>query len=426
METKHNSDSELGMLRGVLLGEIDSEGKRLKVCLISTFIFGLIAHAYGFLHLLIGHDSLHEFYWSVSRDWKLILGRFVEPLLRYLLGEIIVLPWLAGLTGLLFVALAVHLISKMFQLNKVWETLLLSGICTTNVTVTAIIATYAHDFTGDMMALLLCTMATYAWYQMRSRFSWKYTVLGTFCLAAAFGLYQAYLAVMTTVLCIWSVLELLHGTPAKTTIMRLLRALPMILLAVVLYLACVFATRQLYHIVAFSGEPANDISVVGENLLRFKELVIQGYRQVARDLFRPHWNSVKGVHYRASALVSVVNMVLCLHTAWTLLTIIKKKALKKAQIILIFGLLLLLPLAMTCVSIISTAFHNLLRYAYYLFYLLVVAVFCVGRNTSSIKQPGRQGMLIAGLICIVLLNNVQVSNAVYEKKNWSRGQRSLR
>lgn len=401
---------ELVWIRKGLFTEIDNEAHRLKICLLATFLFGLIAHAFGLLNLLIGHDSLHEFYLAASMEWKLTLGRFMEPLLRSVMGETITLPWLAGLTGFLCIGLSAHLLSKMFSLNKPWETLLLCGILVTNVTVTALIATYVHDFAGDMCSLLCSVAAAYFWSKMSTRFSWKYTTLGALCLLASAGFYQAYLAVAATVILLHAIQALLKGTSCVQVLRRLLRAIPMAVFGVTLYFVCVTATQWIFHAASSTGDPNNDLTMIDGFLHNFTDMAIRCYRRVISTLFLIRPESVKGVHAQSTLLVCLVNLLLLFSSAG--IAIQKaKKSMKLPEILMTFALLLLLPLSASCISLVSTASHALVRYAYYLFYLLVLILF----GCQQIKE-GRQ-MAVIGLISVVLFSNIQIANTAYVKKD---------
>lgn len=423
MDTKHLDHSELGMLRSTFFGTVDTERKRLKVCLISTFALGLIAHGYGFLNFTINHDSLFEFYLSVNRAWKITLGRFMVPVLRYFMGEVIVLPWLTGLTGLLFSSLAIYLVSKMFSLNKVWENVLLSGICVTNVTVLSMVASYIHDFAGDMLALLLCVCAAYAWRKMKAGFSWRYTLMGAACLGASFGFYQAYLAVMITLLCIDTIMDLLQGTQVGTAVRRLLRAAPMGILAVAAYLAGV---SLFIHIYGAEVAEHYDMANVGANIPRFLELVKSGYRYAASDLFVPNAGDtliaagIQGAKKPVAVMICLFNGIMLLTVLETVLKVFRKRKMKGPEIALTLMMIAGLPMCMMCVSIASSWLHNLTRYAVCLYYLFVLLVFRCGQDNEVINMCKWRESLLILMIGAIIFSNVQMSNIAYVKKDLER------
>lgn len=409
MEEKSTGPSELALLGGWLNRPVAGEGQRLKLSFAAVFLFGLLAHGFGLTNLLLSHDSLHEFYWTVSKPWKFGLGRFFAPVLRYAMGEITILPWLTGLAGLAFAALAVHLLGKIFRLDKTWQIYLLGGLAVTNVTVTALIATYLHDFAGDMLALALCVAAGWCWQQMAEKFSLKYTLIAGFCLFVSFGLYQAYLAVTATVVALVLIQGTLQGRSAKEGLRHGLRAFPMVILAGGAYFALVFAARTLLDIPA-AGDTGNDLSLMGSHLENLGSLLLQGIRQVWQDLFTTHWDGVKGVHDKAGLLVTIVNIVLLIVTLFALFSRMAHR--KLGDRLFVLALVLALPLTMSCVSIVSTAFHTLLRYATGLYYLLVLLALSEGKGKGfSLARIGA-GVLMS----LVLFSNIQIANAAYVQK----------
>lgn len=419
MDQNNRGETLLSGIRNTLLTDIDREIKRLKICLISTFLIGLIAHGWGMMHLIVSQDSLSEFYWSNSKGWKFVLGRFAEPVLRYIMGEIIVLPWLTGLSGLLFASFAVYLISKMFSLNRVWENVLLSGICISNAAMTTLIATYIHDFAGDMLALFLSVLAAYQWVQMRDRLSWKHTLVGGACLAVCFGLYQAYLAVTLTLICIYAIMDLLQGRTVGKTIAGLVRAIPMGVLSLAAYGLCVlvvvYATAT-----ELGGNGGNDMTQVGNNLLYITDLVKQGYYQVMWEFFVPHCTSVKALLDKTTRVICFINIVLGLASAAIIVRFFRKKKMKWPEILVTLALIALLPLCMSCVSVVSTVWHYLMRYANYLFYLMVLTLFRLEREEASERMVKWQQLAAMGMMGIIILSNVQVANTAYEKKDFER------
>lgn len=415
MNTTQTTVLEPGAFRQRLLGELNSEWMRLKVCILSTLAFGLLAHGYGFLNFTINHDALKEFYLSFTTPWKVSLGRFAEPVLRWLMGEVMTLPWLTGIVGLIFAGLAVWLISKMFSLNALWENLILSGICVTNVTVTALIASYLHDFCGDMLALLLAVYAAWAWHQMRDGFSWKKTLTGALCLAVSLGLYQSYLAVTITLMGISSIMELMEGRSAGKTITHLLRAIPMGIAAVVVYYVCVSLSMELFHVEAIQND--YNLKVFLKDPSAMLKRVADSYRLAAGDLFRPNYkDALQAVFDPMARIICVVNGLLLVSGAVSLMNGIYRRRVKGWELALCLVLILGLPGCMMCVSFFSSANHNLTRYAVVFFYLLVLLLFRHGQTNRREWQK----LLLTAMMALIIFSNIQIANAAYMKKDLER------
>lgn len=415
MEQIKKGPSEAEALRAFFRAPVSSQSKRLKCCLVSTLVLGLIAHGFGLLNLTIGHDSLTEFSLAMSANWKIALGRFMEPLLRYLMGEIITLPWLAGLTGLLFIGLSAHLISKMFSLDTVWENILLSGLCVTWVTVTAVIATYVHDFAGDMLALLLAVLGAYLWTEMQDKLRWKPILLGGLCLDMSFGFYQSYLAVMITLLCIRSLVDLLEGRSAKDVLLHLLRAAPMGILALALYFGCVGLSLKLFGL-ELAGDEGNNLSYIGSNLSRLLALVKEGYYWVISDLVVPNATVAQSIYTPGAVLICLGNVLALVLAAGTVLKRFKAMGWKEISLALILAAIA--PACMVCVGFVSTVFHHLTRYAVCLYYLILLLILRLDQSQGFLHKFQR--VLTIALVCLVILSSIQMANAAYEKKDLER------
>lgn len=419
MEHKQTGSAEGALLKGLLFGSIDSEAKRMRVCLASTMLLGLLAHGYGFLNFTINDDSLYEFYLEVCAAWKLCLGRFMEPVLRYLMGEVIVLPWLTGLCGLLFAGLAVHLISKMFSLNTVWENILLGGICVTNTTVIAMIASFVHDFCGDMLALLLAVCAAYTWFRMKQGFSWKLTLLGAACLVGSVGFYQTYPAVTATLICIDMIRDLVKGESLKNVFRCALRAIPMIVIGVIGYAACVLVTFRVFDT---GMAEVYDRELLRENDPLHLAEVMQVYAFVLSDLFLPNdgataaGGGIQGVFQGTAVLVCGVNLALALLAGAAIVRAFcgKKTGLPEAAVAVL--LILVLPLFMMWASVFSNWFHHIMRYAVCLYYLLILVVLRQGRVSAGKWQAP----ILVIMIGAVIFSNVQLANTAYMKKDLER------
>lgn len=411
MDQKQTGPFGWGAFQKILSRTFAGEAERLKTCLLAVFVLGLTAHGYGLLNFTISHDSLGEFYMASSMEWKIALGRFLEPALRCIMGELAVLPWLTGVMGLLFAGLAVYLISRMFHLDSLWENVLLSGICVTNVTVTALIATYLHDFCGDMLALLLAVCAAYAWQQMRERFSWKQTLLGAVCLGACLAFYQAYLSVTITLMCLDAITWLLAGENAATVIRRLLRAAPLGILGAAGYFVCAALVRRMAGVEIAEYYDMGNVSLSG-----VVTAAGEAYRCVLGELFSPGGGRfegapVRGVTRLADTAVCLINLVLALAAA--VMVAAKKKEMGWPAFLLTLALIGLIPACMLFADVASTWSHHLTRYGVYLYPLLILLIF------RSSRTQWRQALL-AVLAGAVIVSNIQIANVAYVKKDLER------
>ena len=126
-----------------------------------SFVFGLLAHAYAFFNYLPSHDALNAVYASPIEDrLKYSTGRFCIPLLRKLFGSL-TLPWVVGAVSLFLAACSAYLVCKILKINNKIYRALVTAFMTTNLTMTAMYATYSHEMIYDMLALFLACYAAY-------------------------------------------------------------------------------------------------------------------------------------------------------------------------------------------------------------------------------------------------------------------------
>ena len=160
--------------------------KKNKDIIGTTFIVGLIAHAYCFFNYLPTWDSIIN---TQTVGATFSSGRW---LLKYagMVFSDYSLSWINGIVSLFFISLSVIMIAKIFNINNSIYRCLVSALF---VTFPAVTSTFTFMFTADcyMMAFFLATAAVYVCQ--------KYTKWGFIpaivLLACSIGIYQAYLSV---------------------------------------------------------------------------------------------------------------------------------------------------------------------------------------------------------------------------------------
>ena len=91
--------------------------QRLLLSFLAVFLFGLAAHAYGFLRAGFSHDMLNALVTEpVETYWKMQLGRPGIVLYRRVLRGLIAAPWQLGLLSLVWLSLSCFLITGLFRI----------------------------------------------------------------------------------------------------------------------------------------------------------------------------------------------------------------------------------------------------------------------------------------------------------------------
>ena len=207
---------------------ITGERQRLLASFAAVFLFGLLAHGYAFTNFTVSHDSLNEMFLSGDiryaagsvADWKISLGRFLYPAYRAVFSGGAGTPWLSGVLSLVWVSLAVYLVSRLFSVDNALLLAVIGALFVTNVSYSALAATYIYDLDGDMLAMLLAVCAAY----LLLRGTLRRRALAVIPIVGSLALYQAMISVTVSLVMIACILQLLESESAKAVFFDGLKA----------------------------------------------------------------------------------------------------------------------------------------------------------------------------------------------------------
>ena len=207
---------------------ITGERQRLLASFAAVFLFGLLAHGYAFTNFTVSHDSLNEMFLSGDiryaagsvADWKISLGRFLYPAYRTVFSGGAGTPWLSGVLSLVWVSLAVYLVSRLFSVDNALLLAVIGALFVTNVSYSALAATYIYDLDGDMLAMLLAVCAAY----LLLRGTLRRRTLAVIPIVGSLALYQAMISVTVSLVMIACILRLLESESAKAVFFDGLKA----------------------------------------------------------------------------------------------------------------------------------------------------------------------------------------------------------
>lgn len=390
--------------------------KLLKNCFIYTFLFGIVAHAYGFFNFTISHDSLEALYSGrVENEWKISIGRVFVPVYRWLTRGALTSPWMIGFLAMIWISLSVYLLMRLLKKKDVFLTVLIAGIMTVNPIVTALTATFIHDLDVDMFALFLMVAAIYLW----EKFRW-----GLFAaipmITVGLGLYQSYLSVAIALILIVCIMYLLNGEKAGYVLKKGLYGIGMLLAGGVLYLISVrvictgmgIAVSDSYN--SISGLWGDGVSV--SSMFWY---VVKAYYYWLMYFLNP---ASIGQTWAAS----VANIVVLLCLFGIMLVAVFDKKMKMAEKILLIILGMLLPLGMNISAVLSRGMlHGLMMYGFCMIYILtlLIAEWNI-QNASPKYQKIARYMRIAVIagVAFTIWNGFPLANAAYLKKDLERQQ----
>lgn len=392
------------------ISRIDEQEKRLFLyCQMVTFAVGLIAHAYVYFHDSFSHDSLGIIFATINEDnWEIALGRWLSPLYRTLTRGRIASPWLVGLLTLFWIGLSVYLAVKIFDIKSRPIIFLLSGILVTNLTVTAVSATFIFQLDSNMFALLMATFAAFLWKQFTH--GW---LLGFLFISVALGIYQSYFSVTITLIMLASILALIRGSSVQQVFFKGLKGIAMLLcggLAYIIGLKIKLVTSGIGLVDNYNGLTSMRKLTIGS----IYSLTGKAYQDWFHTFFFPQ------AAYMGNIVTFVNICVFCLLfiTVIIIMCTDKMKALSKGLFLL---LLALVPFGMNLTFVLTGGMvHVLMRYSFWFFYpFVLILIYELHKMLDVSEHVSAMLLQIAAFLCamIILWDNVQISNAVYLKKD---------
>ncbi len=387
--------------------------KQILKCILFTFVFGFIAHGYMFSNNSISHDSLAEFSFTDSTIvTKLEAGRFFAPIYKMLVGNVVTSPWIIGVLSLLYTGIALFLITKIFNISSNAVTVLTAGVLTCNLTVISLTATYIHDLDSDILAMLLAVIAVYLFKRFDKGF-----LFAPIPIALSLGLYQSYISVAITLVLMMLIFDLLDGAKCKEVVIKGLKAVAMLLIAVAVYWGLVVLSTALSGI-APSTSIANSISTpLSMSIPDVLKACIWVYFVTCGKIVFP---------------ISIFNYGIIVITAIIILlagiVIIKKILDKNISVpskILTLVLILLLPLAMnSCRVLTNNRSSDLMHYSLWFVYVFVLLVFSKLQPAKASEKHSHarcetlsKGISFA-LVAVIICSNVSLANTAYNLKDF--------
>lgn len=390
--------------------------KTFWFCFLITFIFGMLSYGAMFVSNNVSHDSLNEYIGGSSTEigaWKMQLGRVFVPIYQIFTRSAVTSPWLIGILALAYIGVAVFLVVKLFDIKSKFIMCLTSGIMTVNVTLIAQVATYINDLDCNALALLFSVLAVVLW----RKYKWGY-LYAILPITLTMGLYQAYVTVPITLIVFISLKDILSGKQFKEVGFALLKGALAIIGGGVLYFAfmkIILAIANVNLVSADQKYNALDKLFYVKSVGDFFYIFIYVYYQTAIKLFMP-------VGMYSNTISLVVNILLIGGGIILLLIQVFTKKIKVGNRILFCVLIFLLPLIVNATKIISVGYsHDLMHYSFALTYLL--AILSAQWNLEFVKTfNAKINLSVKGVICllfcIVLANNIVLSNVVMTIKDF--------
>ena len=388
--------------------------KQLSLSLAATFIWGLFAHGYAFGNNLVTHDSLREFHSEVlGNNIKMGSGRVLIAIYRDIFGTDVTLPWFMGLLALLWIGLAVFFMVRLFCVKSPVLVCLMAGVCTTNIAVSATIATYIHDLDSYMFAMLCAVVSVFLWRNYTC--GW---IFGAVFAAFSLGIYQSFLFVAVTLVMMVCILDLLRERDFKAVFKDGIKAVAMLILGGVLYYLVMKVILVLTGIALTKGDYNSLDRALALKADQFIPQILSAYR----DCFARMINSYSSY---PSILVRGGTVLLLIHSVVVVLAGLMNSRVHPVGKGLCILLVALLPLGMNLIHVLTVGKnHDLMTYPIWLIYILALLladwVMEKWQNTNSRGRmewlPDSQRLVCMALVFVLVYGNVRFANGMYIKK----------
>ncbi len=369
-----------------------------KACFFSAIIIGLFAHFYKITNWLPNWDSLVFRYDSQN---MLAIGRWFLPVVCSF-GSFYDLPFLSGITAIVFHALGAVVICKIFDIKKNITAAMIGAVIVSFPTVTSVMM-YNYVADGYSIAFFMSVLAAYYMTCEKPKY-----IFGAILLALSMGVYQAYITVPVMILLMHLIDKLMSGeTEWKPVLKKSVHMLFTGIIGGVLY----FAVLKLL-LAVFSTELLEYQGVNAAASLSGLDLAASLY--VIKETFLDFFFALSG---RLSVYV-VLNIGMLVFTVVLYIQRIVHNKLYKKPIVLAmtaFFAVMLIPGACILAFInASVDYHNLMRMGYVIFYLMFLIMY--ERNDGLSEKRTAVKCWSVFLIAVVLTaNQVVTANVSYHK-----------
>ena len=373
-----------------------SRWKACKIPFLSSLLFGVLAYGFALTNKLVNHDEVESLF---MKGGTVTSGRWGLGALDAIFPNIS-MPWIYGIFTIVFMAVSVCLLVRIFRVeNKVLQVLL--GGCV--MVFPSLIGTFGYMFTSCSFALsflaAVSAVSILCWNE-----KWGF-LPALCCMVFSLSIYQSYIAVAAGLLVVLLIHRLLHGE----TVVSAVRSGVVFVGFLALSLGLYYGATQL--ILKLLGESFNDYASgnLGFSLAAIPEKILLCYR----NFFR----------YMSKGSRGIVPTVLSQRIHWILLGItlilLLAAALRKKdwpRLALVAALVVILPLAVNCMYLFTTAdaVHTLVLYGFIGVYVLgiVAADACIPMMTQRCLK---RILVDAVTVClvIVILINTYIANAAY-------------
>ena len=374
---------------------------------VASLIICFLVHGYCFENFLTNHDNAlisNGAGGIVQNGGAVSSGRFLLTTINEISSRY-TMPWINGLLSSVYFAVAVCLITALFEIKHRASALLIAALLASFPTAAS---TFAFMYTSDAYFFTLMLSALAAYLTRRIRFGF---VVGALLISAALGIYQAYFPFAAALLVFSLIFDFLKTEQsAKKIIIDCFTAF--------LALACGLVIYKLVLDFCLSYTGTELSSYIGIDHMWYISIWDIGER--ISDAFKYSFLVYKANEFFADYAHTLYMLGLAAMAVLAISALVRRKIYRTPfRFAVILLLIIVAPLACSLVFVMCESVHTVMIYAVAL--PLVAAVAALdklsfeGMNKATAKAHSVCALVLLFSLVGILFQNVIVVNKAYLK-----------
>lgn len=365
-----------------------------KVPILASAGFGALAYGFAFTNKLVNHD---EVFCLFSKGATVSSGRWGLGALDSIFPNYS-MPWIYGIFSIALITAAICLVIRIFDIQSKLLQVLTAGSI---LVFPSLIGTFGYMFTSSSYALSFLLAVLAVWLlQKPSKF---FTLPALACMVLSLSIYQSYIAIAASLLVLVLIRQLLQGEKAGKIICKGLFFVAFLIASLGLYWV---GTKVVLRITGTQfGEYASDSIVF--TLSSIPSGIGLAYSSFFRFLAEGYCGLIPTALSRLAHFLFIAATVVLL-----LIRCVRQKR-NTRSCLLLFLLIALLPLAINCMYIITTAdsIHTLVLYGFVAVYLLGIIAADICLPSAGLMQRAALDIAAFAMALIVLVNTYLANEA---------------
>ena len=376
--------------------------QKLKICMITTFAVGIIAHMFVYANPMYIWDDTYIYREPITLAEAATASRWIGYFFDIFLGTV-KMPWLYGLLCFILYGFSAFMIVEVLDIKRPLSISLVSAIMVTCPTFTS-----GNLFIGSTVqytcGLLFACLAAYMFYRTKHRYFWC-----ALCFLLCEACYAAYISVALALFLLKSLLDFHAETDDnfKNNFITQIK-----------YAAVCLFTMLLTFVLMKLMTSAGGVQVQGRVSLveqrSVKNWIIQVFDTYARAVFV--YLPLGKSYFWGNKILFCLFWITLLYAVYLYFKIIKEnKEIGKNRLLILLDILVF-PLAINVVGMLFIS-HDLMRWAFITPWIFFIAFHDnVVANICTEKEIKVNSFLALMLSVVTIVNGVYIANMAYIKE----------